>query len=78
MEKRYSTINDLLARNDAAKVIYKKYCELFPRGREQGVYYAGAERAVLCLLFSDDIYPQLSARQKKKVEKTLLTTTIHR
>ena len=68
-KKEYSAINDLLARNDAAKVIYKKYFKLFPNGRQQGAFYTGEGQVVLCLLFSDDIYPQLSARQKKKVEK---------
>ena len=66
-KNEYSAINDLLARNDAAKVIYKKYCKLFPNGRQQGAFYAGEGQVVLCLLFSDDIYPQLSEKQKEKI-----------
>ena len=66
-KNEYSAINDLLARNDAAKVIYKKYCKLFPNGRQQGAFYTGEGQVVLCLLFSDDIYPQLSEKQKEKI-----------
>ena len=67
-KNKYGTVKELLARSDAAKTVYRKYCKLFPNGREQGVYYSdGAERVVLCLLFSDDVYPKLSEKQKAEI-----------